>query len=146
MPSGLKVLVRGGTGGGSYGRTAVKKMVRAAGDCLGLGNMELSVFLADNETMRELNRRYRSIDRPTDVLSFPLDDESLLGDIAVSLDKARAQATEFNVTYEQELARLLVHGLLHLVGYDHVKGGRQARAMRAKEEEILGALRALLLV
>lgn len=116
-------------------------MAGAALKGLGLKNRELSVLLTGNPRIRELNRAYRGIDRPTDVLSFPMDDEHMLGDIVISVDKAVEQAERFGVTLEEEMARLMVHGLLHLLGYDHVRGGRQAGKMRAKEAELMGVLR-----
>jgi probable rRNA maturation factor len=108
---------------------------------LGFDDCELSVLLTGNEEIRELNREYRGMDKPTDVLSFPMGDEYLLGDIVISTEKAALQAIDFGVTFDEEMARLLVHGLLHLAGYDHVKGGRQARRMKDKEEELMVALR-----
>lgn len=76
-------------------------------------------FVSDRKS-RELNQRFRGIDRPTDVLSFPLEDEdSNLGDIAVSIETARRQAKENKLTLEGEIAQLILHGLLHLCGYDH---------------------------
>lgn len=107
---------------------------------LGYERSELSVVLTGDAEIRVLNREYRGKDKPTDVLSFPMGDEYLLGDIVISVERARSQAAEFGVTYDEELARLLVHGLLHLLGYDHVKGGRQAGRMREKEEEMMGLL------
>ena len=71
-----------------------------------------------------------------------MEDEHLLGDIVISTEKAASQAVEFGVTVDEEMARLLVHGLLHLAGYDHVKGGRQAKKMKEKEEELMDKLRA----
>ncbi len=109
---------------------------------MGFDGRELSVLLTGNEEIRELNREYRGKDKPTDVLSFPMEDEHLLGDIVISTEKAASQAVEFGVTVDEEMARLLVHGLLHLAGYDHVKGGRQAKKMKEKEEELMGKLRA----
>lgn len=108
---------------------------------MGFKDCEVSLLLTGDEGIRELNKKFRRKDKPTDVLSFPMNDDYLLGDIVVSLERARAQAKDFGVTYEEEVSRLLVHGLLHLLGYDHVKGGTQAKKMKAKEEELLGALR-----
>lgn len=108
---------------------------------LGFEDRELSILLTDNDEIRELNREYRGKDKPTDVLSFPMDDECMLGDIVISIEKAVSQAGEFGVSFDEEMARLLVHGLLHLAGYDHVKGGRQAKKMKEKEEELMGVLR-----
>jgi len=132
----LKVLVQG------KGRTKIKKMAETALKGLGFDDCELSVLLTGNSEVRELNREYRGKDKPTDVLSFPMGDSYLLGDIVISIEKAASQANEFGVSFDEEMARLLVHGLLHLAGYDHVKGGRQARKMKDKEEELMGALRA----
>lgn len=125
--------------GAAVGR--VRRMAGAALKGLGLKNRELSVLLVGNPRIRDLNRAYRGIDKPTDVLSFPMDDEHLLGDIVISVDKAAEQAERFGVTLDEEFARLMVHGLLHLIGYDHVKGGRQAGKMKAKEAELMGLLR-----
>lgn len=96
--------------------------------------------MTDDSGIRELNRRYRSIDKPTDVLSFPMDDPLLLGDVVVSVEMARAQARDYGVTCDDEVVRLLVHGTLHLLGYDHVRGGRQAARMKRKEEALLKGL------
>jgi probable rRNA maturation factor len=102
---------------------------------------ELSVLLTGDREIKELNRDYRSIDKPTDVLSFPQDDEDeLLGDVVINTTRAKEQAESLGVTLDEELARLLVHGTLHLFGYDHVNGGRQAAKMKNKEEEILKTL------
>lgn len=108
---------------------------------MGFEDRELSVLLTRNSEIRELNREYRGKDKPTDVLSFPMEDPCLLGDIVISTEKAACQAEEFGVTFDEEMARLLVHGLLHLAGYDHVRGGRQAKKMKDKEEELMGLLR-----
>lgn len=108
---------------------------------LELSDREVSILLTGDEGIRDLNLRFRNIDRPTDVLSFTMEDERLLGDIAVSVETAVRQARDFKVSLEEELGRLVVHGVLHLLGYDHVKGGTQARKMRAKEEELLERLR-----
>ncbi|GMR05092.1 MAG: hypothetical protein BMS9Abin23_1025 [Thermodesulfobacteriota bacterium] len=101
---------------------------------------EVSVLITGDGEMRSLNKKYRNIDRTTDVLSFPMDDAVILGDIVISMEKVVAQAREYGVGEDGELARVAVHGLLHLLGYDHVKGGRQARQMKLKEAELLKAL------
>ncbi|MCK4739434.1 MAG: rRNA maturation RNase YbeY [Deltaproteobacteria bacterium] len=102
-----------------------------------LSEAELSVLLTNDAELCELNKRFRGIDKATDVLSFPMDDPVLLGDIAISLDRASAQALDYDATFEEEVVRLLIHGTLHLLGYDHVNGGRQAAKMRKKEESFL---------
>ncbi|NLW16221.1 MAG: rRNA maturation RNase YbeY [Firmicutes bacterium] len=89
---------------------------------------EVSVALVDNDAMRALNRQYRGIDKPTDVLSFSqlegeelfdVPDVLILGDIVISIEQALAQAESYGHSFKRELAFLLVHGLLHLVGYEH---------------------------
>ncbi len=120
---------------------------------------EISVLLTDNAGIREINRNYRNIDRETDVLSFPMfelepgafpeDPEELLdpgedtvplGDMAISMEKVRAQAQEFGHSELRELGYLTVHSVLHLLGYDHVDEGPMKRQMRRREEEIMARL------
>lgn len=109
---------------------------------------EVSLFLTDDEGIRALNKAYRSVDKATDVLSFGLDDEDqpgspeeplLLGDVIVSVERAREQAEEYGHSYEREVAFLVVHGVLHLLGYDHETDGEKEQ-MRAREEAVLTAL------
>lgn len=102
---------------------------------------ELSVLLTCDETIRELNRTYRSIDKPTDVLSFPTGDDALIGDVVISIETARRQAVDYDAPIKEELARLLIHGALHLMGFDHVNGGRQAAKMKLRELEVFKELR-----
>lgn len=108
---------------------------------------ELSVMLADDTTVHELNRTYRGTDAPTDVLSFsqaegddfaqPEGTAPHLGDVIISIDTARRQAAEYGVSLQDEVAHLLVHGVLHLLGYDHQEP-EDAQAMRLQEDAILG--------
>ena len=137
-----------------------QEFVRLAGitfDALGLkGDATVDVELIDDEAMRELNRETRKVDATTDVLSYPALDEIkeftkknypndfdptadavALGDIAINVDAAARQAEEYG-TGEREINYLFVHGLLHILGYDHMTDSDKA-AMRAREEEILGA-------
>jgi probable rRNA maturation factor len=113
-------------------------------------HVEVSVVLADDDYIHELNRQYRGKDCPTDVLSFALNEgeepeiidgpeESLLGDIIISLETATRQAGKFGHSLERELAFLTVHGMLHLLGYDHEKAQEQCE-MRQEEEYILSLL------
>jgi probable rRNA maturation factor len=97
----------------------------------------LSVLLTDDAELRELNRRYRGIDAPTDVLSFPLEEPGQLGDVAISLQTAARQAAALGHPLGTEAAILLAHGLLHLCGYEHEGSAALARRMRRKEAEIL---------
>lgn len=98
-------------------------------------------FVSDGD-MRELNRRYRKLDRTTDVLSFAqrdVGDVGILGDVVISYDTAVRNSQRFSVTVEGEIRRLVVHGILHLLGFDHAEK-RQRETMRGKESEILGFL------
>ena len=108
------------------------------------------MMLVDDEYIKNLNAQYRGLDRATDVLSFALDEgaepdiidgpeEKLLGDIVISLDTACRQAEEYNHSVEREISYLTVHGLLHLLGYDHQEPEDKQR-MREQEEYILGLL------
>lgn len=96
---------------------------------------EVCVSFIDDKVMRELNKKYKGVDRTTDVLSF-CQDGDLLGDIVISFETARRHAVIYNTTVEQEVERLLVHGVLHLVGYDHSKQSER-KVMRDKEKELL---------
>lgn len=109
-----------------------------------LKHIEISVLLVNDDAMRRFNKQYRGIDRTTDVLSFPQSPFAaapvFLGDIVISLPKARRQAEEYRTSFGLEIARLLVHGVLHLLGYDHEKNSYQAAKMRRLESEIAEAL------
>lgn len=110
-----------------------------------LKDCELSISLVGDRAIRRLNRTWRKKDKATDVLSFPAGElpkgtpgPRQLGDVVISLDTAKRQAKEYQRTLEQEVARYLAHGLLHLLGYDH-ETARDARKMAAQEEKLLGA-------
>lgn len=96
---------------------------------------ELSVLLTTDSEIRDLNKTYRSKDSATDVLAFPQDGEHL-GDVVISLETCQKQSEELGVGFEEELIRLLIHGFLHLQGYDHERGEEDAKIMREKEEEL----------
>ena len=106
--------------------------------------LEFSVIIVDNKRIHEINKEYRGIDRPTDVISFALEDNEeiefdhyrVLGDIYISIDKVREQAKEYGHSEKRELAFLTVHGFLHLLGYDHMKP-EDEKVMFASQEEIL---------
>ncbi|MCK5237297.1 MAG: rRNA maturation RNase YbeY, partial [Deltaproteobacteria bacterium] len=125
-------------------QSLVRKTAEAALNDAGLSKTtELSVLLTTDEHIHELNSKYRGKDKPTDVLSFPMDDEVLLGDVVISIERTVQQSKRFGVTPKEEFVRLLVHGILHLLGYDHVNGGRQAAKMKRKEEELMAELASL---
>ena len=125
----------------------MKKRAERILSALSLENAEVSVLLTDDTEIRSLNRDYRGKDRPTDVLSFSqLEGDfgeiepDMLGDVAISVDTAARQAAAKGHSLDEELDILLVHGILHLAGYDHEAGAEKARAMRTKEKEILTVL------
>ena len=119
---------------------------------------EVDVLITDDQGIHQINLEQRGIDRPTDVLSFPMfnylpgcppiDDFDAdpgtgltpLGDMVISLERARAQAQEYGHPVERELSYLAVHSVLHLLGYDHVDEGEQKARMRQREEAILSDL------
>ena len=103
----------------------------------GRDHAAVTVVLVDDPYIRQLNHKYRHLDRATDVLSFNLDDgagldEEALGDVYISVDRARDQAGRYHVPLDDELHRLVVHGCLHLLGYDH-HNASERKVMREKE-------------
>ena len=136
-------------------RRTVKAALAAEGvacDC------EINILLTDDEGIREVNRDMRDIDRATDVLSFPMFDLAPgeqpdefdadpdtglipLGDMCISVERARAQAEEYGHSFEREICYLSVHSVLHLLGYDHLDEGEMKRQMRQREEEIMSTLK-----
>ena len=109
-----------------------------------LNNVLFNVIIVDNNKIHEINKEYRNIDRETDVISFALEDDKsfnttevrMLGDIYISIDKVREQAKEYGHSFKRELYFLSIHGLLHLLGYDHMKE-EDEKIMFAKQEEVL---------
>lgn len=100
---------------------------------------EVSITLVDDEQIHKLNKEYRGIDKPTNVLSFELGDDILLGDIFISLDTVIKEAKEANISVEEHTAHMIVHGMLHLQGYDHLND-KEASVMEKREIEILKKL------
>lgn len=112
---------------------------------LGEGRSELSVFLVNNRKIRSLNQKFRGKNEPTDVLSFPLEASlptgvRLLGDVVISLEQAQKQAREKRKDFARELEWLLIHGILHLLDYDHERSREDGRIMRSMERKIQRAL------
>lgn len=114
---------------------------------------EVSVTLTDNEEIHEINREFRGVDRPTDVLSFPMADDDgnvgdfdmdkgavLLGDIIISVEKIEEQAKEYHHSFERELAYLTIHSTLHLLGYDHVTSEEDEKEMTQKQDKIIESM------
>ena len=90
-------------------------------DAIGKNGSSATIAFVSDKTIRQLNRQFRGVDKATDVLSFPAEeaDSVNLGDVAISVDTAAAQAKENGLTFDDEVAQLILHGLLHLAGYDH---------------------------
>jgi len=101
-----------------------------------LTNRDIEVIFTDNATIREMNRAHRGIDAPTDVLSFPLEPvpHVPLGELVISVEYAKNQASQYQNSLDDEIALLFIHGLLHLLGYDHETDNGE---MRKKEEELI---------
>ena len=128
----------------------VQTAASKAGALYGLKNAEVSITLTNNEHIHELNLRYRGIDRPTDVLSFALNEGEepeifdgptvdVLGDIIISVERAVEQAAEYGHSVQREIAFLTVHGMLHLLGYDHMEEADRIE-MRREEEFVMKKL------
>ena len=133
----------------------IKKVVQAVLENEGVKHdLDLYITLTNNEEIHKINKEYRNVDRPTDVLSFPMyerdeiknlkvdknsDEEEILGDIIVSIEKVKEQAEEYGHSFERELAYLVTHGCLHLLGYDHMID-EEKEVMRKHEEMVLEKL------
>jgi probable rRNA maturation factor len=123
----------------------IKKTALKVLELLHQSRAELSVALVGNREIQGLNSRYRAKDEPTDVLSFTSGEilpggALILGDVVISLEKAGKQARAARRTLEKEVETLLVHGILHLLGYDHERSSEEARIMRALERKIARSL------
>lgn len=123
----------------------MKKYVNDTLEMEKVSNAEFNIIFVDNSFIKELNKKYRNIDRETDVISFALEDEKkedsfldnrMLGDIYISVDKAKSQAIEYGHSLKREISFLAVHGLLHLLGYDHMNKDDE-EVMFGKQELIL---------
>ncbi len=122
-------------------RRTIKKSARGAFRTLEKGGKRaVSILVCDNARIKELNAAWRNIDKETDVLSFPMEDEGkMLGDIVLSLEKAYEQAEEYGHSAAREIGFLTVHSMLHLYGYDHIEEDDRVE-MRKMEEQILTEL------
>jgi probable rRNA maturation factor len=111
---------------------------------LGCDAHEISLVITDNAQIRELNRTYRGLDKPTNVLAFPMQEgefseitPGLLGDLVLSCETALQEAEDADITLKERISQLLVHGILHLMGFDHEQGESQAREMEDKSLALL---------
>lgn len=107
---------------------------------------DVSIIFTDDSEIHELNRDYRGKDKPTDVLSFSMREgghpsETMLGDLVISVDTAKVQAKKYGVSFRDEIRRLLIHGTLHLLGYDHENVSKaEAQKMRRLERRLYGLI------
>ena len=107
---------------------------------------EVSITFVDIDEIHKLNKEFRNVDRPTDVLSFPMDEnfsiegvDTMLGDIVISMDVAKEQAKDFGHSLDREIMYLTAHSMLHLLGYDHMEDEEKSE-MRAREKEVMKIL------
>ena len=126
---------------------AIKRKAKIILNALGSPNGELSILIVGDQEIAELNKTYLDRSGPTNVIAFPMQkgpfghvNPSLLGDVVISLDTAGREAQDAGITTESRFDQLLVHGILHLFGFDHETTSEQAEAMRIKEEQLLKLL------
>jgi len=143
----MKVLIEGTKSLRGVNRREIRKAAKTVLRLLNLDGAELSILLVGDEEMRGINAEYRGKDRPTDVISFAMSDgefpglnKDILGDVVISLDTARRQAVERGVSIRQEVDFLLIHGILHLNGYDHERGEPERLKMEKKERDLIKEL------
>lgn len=132
---------RRGAGRG-YPTAHLKKIATSILKALERNQAELSIALVGDQEMRPLNAKYRKKNKTTDVLSFPADPlmptkVGLLGDVIISVEQAERQAKERKISLKIEMVILLIHGILHLLGYDHERSQRQAKIMATLEQKLL---------
>ncbi len=114
---------------------------------MGCNDQEISILITDDTRVQELNRTYRNMDRPTNVLSFPMQEgefadltPGLLGDVVISLETAEKEAVDMGISLSERMSQLLIHGILHLIGFDHSRGGDDEAEMTRKSMELLSIL------
>lgn len=114
------------------------KFANKALDSIGNHGSNATIAFVSDKRIHELNRQFRNVDKPTDVLSFPSEEETNLGDIAISVETAAAQAKENGLTFDTEIAQLILHGLLHLCGYDHETDNGEMNQLELRLRKKLG--------
>ena len=126
----------------------IKQQIGKVLTSLNCNEHEISILFIGDQGIRDLNHQFRDIDLPTDVLSFPqilageleIPGALVLGDVAISLETARFQSEEHGLSFEAELTLLLIHGILHLLGYDHEISGQEEDRMRNKTRELFSMI------
>ena len=129
----------------TFNQACLARLARAILSDVGEASAELSILFVGDQRMRGLNRRYRGKDRTTDVLAFPMrgvphSSSHLLGDVVIAVPTAARQAKQGHRSLDKELTVLLVHGILHLCGYDHERSEKEARRMHRRERMILRSI------
>ena len=126
----------------------IKKEIYKILEDLDCHNSELSILFTSDNHIKELNKTYRKKNRPTDVLAFSQNEgssivinTSILGDVVISVDTAKRQADKLGHSVTEEILILLIHGILHLLGFDHAKSKKDALKMQSKEKELLALVR-----
>ena len=126
-------------------RQRVQKVTQDLLTYLGLGKRDLSLLFTDNRQIRTINRTYFNKDRPTNVISFSYVDGfpcEVAGDLIISLERAQEESVKSGIPFYEWVFSLVIHGLLHVQGFDHEKGEREARRMRYREKKLLTYVRA----
>ena len=114
----------------------LNQLLNLAAEMENVANKEVAITFVSNEHIQEINKEFRQMDKPTDVLSFPLEEEDALGDIIISIPRAKEQAQEYGHSFAREMGFLAVHGFLHLLGYDH-ETEKEEKEMFTKQEQVL---------
>lgn len=140
----MQIHYRNDVRGSGLDARALKSAMRKLLASVDRGDATISLTLVNDAAIRELNREHRGKDAPTDVLSFPLEPEpfaheKLLGDIVISIETARRQAADYDAPLQREIERLMIHGLLHVLGHDHMEPDER-RAMEAEERRLAAAI------
>lgn len=123
---------------------SIRQKTKQILNALGCEAHEISLVMTDNTQIQRLNKTYRGIDKPTNVLAFPMQEgqfaditPGLLGDVVISCETAQKEADDANITFLERMSQLLIHGILHLMGFDHETGPYDARIMETKALELL---------
>ncbi|MBT3924064.1 MAG: rRNA maturation RNase YbeY [Nitrospina sp.] len=144
----MEILITNECPGIKVNTREIKLQIGKILDSLDCKDHEISILFTGDQGIRELNHQFRGIDRPTDVLSFPQLAEGepeppgapVLGDVAISLETARHQSEDHGLSLEEEQTLLLIHGILHLLGYDHEVSGQEEERMRKKTRELFAII------
>ena len=137
----MAVFIRNRLHSASFRLLVFNRLAQRLLDAIGEGKSELGIELIGDSKMRRFNREFRNTDRTTDVLAFAIREadgpsSNLLGDVVISIPTAIRQARVLEHTLDEEIVRLLIHGMLHLAGYDHERGEHDAQRMRRKEMKL----------